>query len=243
LLGSVGEVTLSAGAIDAGADGIRVVRVHGAGQGAVLGLGSMRRRIESELDLTSLGPRKWTTIRLRAGEKDGAGTVDSGARGPGNAWTLERSAPGQPPARQTVTFQSRTDDPLGLLWLLRTTPPGPGKTETHQILDGMALWRVEVTGANSAEILAGGQTALRLDGTLAPIQFDGRPDTERPTRTFTLWMSDGPGHLPLRLEVPIGPADVVITLTQSHKLPAPPRPPAGSDRAQAAGPAPGARNL
>ena len=43
-------------------------------------------------------------------------------------------------------------------------------------------------------------------------------DPERPTRTFTLWLSDGAGHLPLRLEVPIGLGDVVITLTGSRKL-------------------------
>jgi hypothetical protein len=213
LLGSVGEVMLSVGGIDAGADGTRVLKIRGVGQGAVLGLGSMRRRIESELDLSLLAPRRWTVVRQRPNDKDGGGTVDSGARGAGNAWTLERTNPGQAPAKQSVTFQAPTDDPLGLLWRLRTIPPGAGQSQTHQLLDGLQLWRVDVTAAGAAEILSERETAIRLDGTLSPIQYDGHPDPDRPTRTFTLWLSDGAGHLPLRLEVPVGLGDVVITLT------------------------------
>lgn len=220
LLGSVGQVTVSVGAVDTRTDGARVLTVRGAGQGAVLGLGSMRRRIESEVDLTSLAPRRWTAVRTRGNGPEGkeaAEMTDRGARGAGNAWTLEREARGQPPARQAITFQARTDDPLSLLWRLRTIPPARGQSETHQLLDGMTLWRVDLTTARTAEILASGDTAIRLDGTLAPIFFDGRPDPDRPTRTFTLWMSDGPGHLPLRLEVPVGLADVVFTLTSVRK--------------------------
>jgi hypothetical protein len=135
-----------------------------------------------------------------------------------------------------VTFQTPTNDPLGLLWRLRTIPPGAGKSETHQLLDGLQLWRVDVTAARAAEILSDGETAIRLDGTLAPIIFDGHPDPERPTRTFSLWLSDAPGHLPLRLEVPVGLGDVVITLTGSRKL-------ASGRRDQVGAPVPGARSL
>jgi hypothetical protein len=157
LLGSVGDVTLSVGGIDAGADGTRVLKIRGAGQGSVLGLGSMRRRIESELDLTSLAPRRWTVVRQRANEKDGAGTIDSGARGAGNAWTLERLNPGQASARQSVTFQAPTDDPLGLLWRLRTIPPGTGQSQTHQLLDGLngpvrIDHQIRVSGQGFAEL-------------------------------------------------------------------------------------------
>lgn len=263
LLGSVGNVTVSAGGVDTGADGARVLTVRGNGHGAVLGLGSMRRRIESEVELASLAPRRWTAVRTRGNEAEGKNTpdmIDRGARGAGNAWTLEREARGQSPARQAITFQTRTDDPLSLLWRLRTIPPQRGQSETHQLLDGLTLWRVDVTTARAAEILASGDTAIRVDGTLAPIFFDGRPDPDRPTRTFSLWMSDGPGHLPLRLEVPVGLADVVFTLTSVRKQaatgPAPHAPstvvpparssalaPPGSPVPQPVGPAPGARNL
>lgn len=241
LLGSVGEVMLSVGSIQASADGSRVLKIRGAGQGAVLGLGSMRRRIESELDLTSLAPRRWTVVRQRANDNADGGTVDSGARGAGNVWNLERVNPGQAPARQSVTFQAPIDDPLGLLWRLRTIPPGAGQSQTHQLLDGLQLWRVDVTAAGTAEILSDRETAIRLEGTLSPIQFDGHPDPDRPTRTFTLWLSDGAGHLPLRLEVPVGLGDVVITLTGSRKLAV--APPTAGVRDHVAPAVPGARNL
>ena len=112
-----------------------------------------------------------------------------------------------------------TSDPLGLLWRLRTAPPDPGKTEVLHLLDGLTLWRVQITAGTARDILPdGNRTAIRLEGQLAPIFFDGRPDPDRPSRRFTLWLSDASDHLPLRLEVPLGLADVVMTLAEERDL-------------------------
>lgn len=247
-LGSVGEVVLSAGAIDRASDGFRILKLRGEGQGAVLGLGALRRQLESEIELVSLGARRWTAARPSAKAGAGGGPIDTATRASGNAWVLERATPGQPPARQTVTFQAPTTDPLGLLWRVRTAPPAIGHDESYQLLDGQQLWRVDLAAARRAEILAEGGTALRFDGTLSPLNFDGSADPGRPTRTFTLWLSDGPGHLPLRLEVPVGLGDVVITLAGARKLAVTPSPGptrgAGPSAQVAPPPAvPGARSL
>ncbi len=250
VLGSVGGLTFWVGGIADAADGSRTVQVHGAGRGAILGLGGIQRKIVADFDPATLESRQWTVLRARDGQPENEGTLDTAARQKGGLLLLARAAPGQPPSRQTLTSNVPTSDPLGLLWRLRTAPPAPGNTEIVQLLDGPALWRVRVTTAPMREILAeGNRTALRLDGEIAPVFYDGRPDAERPTRRFTLWLSDTTDHLPLRLEVPVGIADVVITLSESRTLTAGsdgrPGPPPSGDSAQhqLTGPVPGARNL
>ena len=219
LLGSVGALTFSVGGVRLANDGAHVVNVQGAGRGAVLGLGGIQRKIEAEFDPATLESRRWSILRARDGQPEADGTLDTAARGPGGTLLLGRATPGQPPSRQTVQFTVPTSDPLGLLWRLRTRPPAPGQTETVQLLDGLALWRVRITGATTREILPeGNQTAMRLDGDVSPILYDGQADPERPTRHFTLWLSDATDHLPLRLEVPVGIADIVMTLAESHTL-------------------------
>ena len=233
ILGSVGTLTFNVGGVVEAADGSRLVRVEGAGAGAVLGLGGIERKIEAEFDPISLQSRRWSILRLRNGQEENQGIRDTVVRDDGGALLLERSNPGQVPARQTVTFAVPTSDPLGLLWRLRTAPPTPGRNEVLYLLDGLALWRVSVTTAGAKEILPeGNRTAIRIDGDLAPIFFDGLPDGGRPSRRFTLWLSDATDHLPLRLEVPVGLADVVMTLTDARRT-----------SGQLTGPVPGARNL
>lgn len=220
ILGSVGTLTFSVGGVAKGADGAPLVKVEGAGAGAVMGLGAIQRKIEAEFDPLTLQSRRWTILRMRNGQSEDQGIRDTGAREKSGAVLLERSQPGRGLARQTVTFAVPTSDPLGLLWRLRTAPPAPGRTEVLHLLDGLALWQVRVTAAPAREILSeGNRTAIRLDGDLTPVMFDGQPDGSRPTRRFSLWLSDSTDHLPLRLEVPVGLADVVMTLTETHGLP------------------------
>ena len=223
LLGSVGTLTFSVGGVAERPDGSQLVKVEGAGAGAVLGLGAIARKIEADFDPITLQSRRWSIVRLRNGQPDQQGIRDTGARDVGGTLLLERTRPGEPPARETLNAnvpEIPTSDPLGLLWRLRTAPPAPGKTEVLRLLDGLALWQVQITAATAREILPdGNRTAIRLEGQLAPIFYDGRPDPDRPSRRFTLWLSDSSDHLPLRLEVPVGLADVVMTLAEQRELP------------------------
>jgi Protein of unknown function (DUF3108) len=220
ILGSVGSLRFSAGGTTDAADGTFVVKIEGSGQGAVLGLGGIQRRIDAEFDPGALASRRWTILRRRDGQTESEGTVDTGKRGTGNILLLERAKSGEPPSRQTVAFTVPTSDPLGVLWRLRTAPPPAGHSETLQLLDGLALWRIRVTTAGRGELLPDVDVpAIRLDGEMSPIFYDGRADPERPARRFTLWLSASADHLPLRLEVPVGLADVVMTLTETRTVP------------------------
>jgi hypothetical protein len=107
----------------------------------------------------------------------------------------------------------QTSDPLGLIWRLRTAPPPLGTSDTIQVVDGLAMWRVRVTTVAVADPVpetAPGTVALRLEGEVAPFFYDGRPDPDRKSRHFTLWLDRRPNHLPVRITIPLGPANLVI---------------------------------
>ena len=211
VLGSIGSLRVSAGALAAG--GQPTVRLQGAGSGSVLGFGAMQSQIDAEFDAGLRGSRRWTTARGEAG----AQTVDTGSWDDAGQAHLARRKAGQPDEAYNFPTALQTSDPLGLIWRLRTAPPPLGASDTLQVVDGLAMWRVRVTTVSVADPVpesAPGTTALRLQGEVTPFYYDGRPDPDRKTRHFTMWLDRTPTHVPLRIAVPLGPADLVIRLSR-----------------------------
>jgi hypothetical protein len=82
-----------------------------------------------------------------------------------------------------------------------------------QILDGMALWRVRATTASLHEAVPeSDRFGVLLEAEATPIHYDGAVDGDRPVRHLRLWLDPGARHLPLRMEVPVGPANLVMRL-------------------------------
>lgn len=234
VFGSIGALQVSSGGLASRPGAAPTVRLQGVGGGSVLGLGSMHNQIDAEFDSWYRGSRRWTSARGDAGAR----TVDTGAWDGGQAH-LARRKPGA--ADETYNFRAsvQTSDPLGLIWRLRTTPPPLRGTDVIQVVDGLAMYRVRVTTVAAADPVpeaAPGVTALRLEGEVTPYFYDGRPDPDRTTRHFTMWLDPRAGHLPLRITLPFGPADVVLRLVDA-------RVGLRAGAGQVGAPAPGARSL
>jgi len=234
VLGSIGSLQVSSGGLASRPGAAPTVRLQGAGGGSVLGLGSVHNQIDAEFDSWYRVSRRWTSAR----GDGGARTVDSGSWDGGQAHLARRKA-GLPDETYNFSAPVQTSDPLGLIWRLRTAPPPLGRSDVVQVVDGLAMYRVRVTTVATADPVpeaAAGVKALRLEGQVAPYFYDGRPDPDRTTRHFTMWMDPRSGHLPLRITVPFGPADVVLRLLDAR---------AGvrAGPSQAGAPAPGARSL
>jgi len=222
-----------------------VVAIRADGSGQVLGLGRFQRTIDTEFDLRRKASSRWRSTRRSIGLRSDEIVSDSVVRQPGDRLSIERrkwlsstaaapvartspplSAP-PPPAPQTpppsptevetLGSAGATSDPVGLIWRLRNEPPAPGQAVTLQMLDGMALWRVEVRAPTGGPVPVPGSTLLgtELDATLTPIRYDGQRDPARPDRRLRLWLATDGGRLPLRLEMPIGLGDAVLTLRES----------------------------
>jgi len=244
LLGSIGSLSIDAGAVGYADPSTPVVIVRAAGRGAVLGLGGIERRIETEFDVRALGSRRWKEARRKEGAGPEHETVDLGERNARGENRIQRRAPGK--AEQVQRFPSilPTSDLLGTIWRLRTAPPALGRTEVALVLDGLALWLVKAATVSTDDTVPDTAVhALRVEGELTPIDYNGAVDGGRTARHFTMWLDRGPSHLPLRLEVPVGPADVVLQLVESRRTVASAGDPAAAPLAQPGVPAPGARSL
>jgi hypothetical protein len=233
-LGSIGELSVAAGDVTTAPNGTSVIKLTGKGKGAILGLGGMQRRIESDFDSRALGSQRWTVGRRKDGQRDDEETVDTGERNDQGETRLQRRKPGQPDEKQEFKSNLPTSDPLGMIWRFRTAPPALGKSDTMQVLDGLALWQVQATTVSLTDVVPEGtEAAIRIEGAISPVHYDGTADPERTGRRFTLWLDSRSRHLPLRLEVPVGPTDLVMQLVEAKDLAA----------AQVGTPAPGARSL
>jgi hypothetical protein len=215
LLGQIGEIR-TAIADDHREGAARLVKVGGAGEGAIFGFGRMRSKVDSQFDLGGLGSRRWTAERW----KDDQLITDIIEQPRPGAVNIERHRAGRAIERQSAHLPQPTYDPLGFILRLRIAPPAPGQTQVLQVMEGRALWRATLTTAGSQPLpdSAAGISALRIDGHLDPILYDGRADDgDRPHRTFTLWLSNDDARVPLRLSVPVGIGDVVVELLEVQR--------------------------
>jgi len=218
LFGSIGSLSIDAGAVAYDDPATPVVMVRAAGRGAVLGLGGIERRIEAEFDVRALGSRRWKEARRKEGTGPEHETVDLGERNTRGENRIQRQAPGK--AHETQRFLSTlpTSDLLGTVWRLRTAPPVLGRTDVALVLDGLALWLVKATMVSADDLVPDTAVhALRVEGELNPIDYNGAVDGGRTARRFTIWLDRRPGHIPVRIEVPVGPADVVLQLVESRR--------------------------
>ncbi|HVX93890.1 MAG TPA: DUF3108 domain-containing protein [Polyangia bacterium] len=206
----IGELEV---AIAAAVPGATLVHADGHGSGGVLGLGHMDSHIATEFDVQQLESRRWDNARSgREGDlrdraqQTAAGHVD-----------LVRERPGRAGQRASATLAAPLLDPLGFLLRLRVEPPG-ARPQILYVLDGQALWRVTIASVGRVEPPenAARVPMMRLDAEADPVHWDGSPatDGDRKHRSFKLWLSDDAARVPVRLEMPVGIADVVVALTQ-----------------------------
>jgi hypothetical protein len=215
LLGQIGEIRTAIQA-DHTEGPTRLVKVGGYGEGAIFGFGRMRTQVDSQFDAGGLGSRRWTAARW----KDDQTVTDIIEQPAPGTVKLERRRAGRAVERQAAQLPQPTYDPLGFILRLRIAPPAAGQTQVLQVMEGRALWRATLTTAGTQPLpdSAAGTGALRIDGRLDPILYDGRPDDgDRPHRTFTLWLSNDAARVPLRLSVPVGIGDVVVELVDVQR--------------------------
>jgi hypothetical protein len=222
VLGRVGELTLSSEAPAVTADGLPVLALRAEGAGSVLGLGHFQRTIDSEFDLRRQASSRWRSTRRSVGLATDETVSDSVVHQAGDSLLIQRrKAPSATPTEQQILAPAGvTSDPLGLIWRLRTQLPRPGQRVQLQMLDGMALWRVEVRAVpgGPVPVPGSGHLADELDAELTPILYNGQRDPGRPERRFRLWLTPDANHVPLRLEMPMGLADAVLILKEEAHL-------------------------
>jgi len=98
---------------------------------------------------------------------------------------------------------------------LRGWRAAPGTTRSVFVVGGRRLWRVDVKFAGSDTIgsAIGNRRAVRFTGESYRAKRDGTPETARPTRTFSVWLSDDADRVPLKVTASTELGDIVMDLT------------------------------
>jgi hypothetical protein len=99
---------------------------------------------------------------------------------------------------------------------LRGWRAAPGTRRTVFVVGGRRLWRIDVTYAGQDTIgsAIGNRRAIRYTGESYRARPDFSPETPRPTRTFTVWLSDDADRVPLKVVAKTELGEVVMNLTE-----------------------------
>lgn len=92
----------------------------------------------------------------------------------------------------------------------------PGTRRTVFVVGGRRLWRIDLVYAGQDTIgsAIGNRRAIRFAGESYRARADFSPETPRPTRTFSVWLSDDADRVPLKVAAKTELGDVVMNLTE-----------------------------
>jgi hypothetical protein len=92
----------------------------------------------------------------------------------------------------------------------------PGTRRTVFVVGGRRLWRIDVTyaGKDTVGSAIGNRRAIRFTGEAYRARRDFVPETARPSRTFTVWLSDDADRVPLKVAAKTELGDIVMELTE-----------------------------
>jgi hypothetical protein len=99
---------------------------------------------------------------------------------------------------------------------LRGWRAAPGTRRSVFVVGGRRLWRVDVTYAGEDTIgsVLGNRRAIRFTGESYRARRNFTPETDRPSRTFSVWLSDDADRVPLKVTASTELGDIVMDLTE-----------------------------
>ncbi len=179
--------------------GRRVVAVHG--QAETTAFVKLLARMDDDyklvFDTRNLLPVSVAETERGLRERRIVSTVD-GRTADVDFWSPER----QHKARHMLPRIVR--DPLSSFFALRALPLADKQHIDLDVLDGAALWRVALTVHRGDKLRlesnAAAQPAIRIDGVARRLEDNGRPRAGMGPRNLTVWLSDDPDRVLLRME-------------------------------------------
>lgn len=99
---------------------------------------------------------------------------------------------------------------------LRGWRAGPGAKRAVFVVGGRRMWRVDVTYAGSETVgsALGNRRAVKFTGASYRVRKNFTSETVKPTRTFTVWLTDDADRVPLKVTASTELGDIVMDLTE-----------------------------
>ena len=194
----VGELT------DVGGARAVVVQGHAKVRGLAAFIANIDDRFTSWIDVATGRPLRFQTDEYASGSKTDIehATVDFTGRS-GDAVVVQyhlNEAPAKPESQKAPSPE--VWDYNAFLIALRSWEGPPGSRLALEVFRSRYLWHVEVTihGKDKLVTDLGELPALRIDGVTYKLRRDGTRATDDSQRSFTLWISDDDGRVPLEIK-------------------------------------------
>jgi hypothetical protein len=100
--------------------------------------------------------------------------------------------------------------------LIRGWRATPGTSRTVFVVGGRRLWRVDMRyiGTETIGSSAGNRRAIHLDGASYRASANLGLESDKPLRTFSVWLSDDADRVPLKMSAHTELGDVTMDLTE-----------------------------
>jgi len=124
------------------------------------------------------------------------------------------------PHKQTIDFGKVTvHDAHSAMAQLRGWRATPGTTRSVFVVGGRRLWRVDVTyvGEDTIGSAIGNRRAVHFSGESYRTRRDLTAETAKPSRTFSVWLSDDADRVPLKVTAHTELGDIVMDLTEYNR--------------------------
>lgn len=209
-----GEAALAVGELGE-FEGKRAVVVKSRANTA--GAAALIKRIVDEattvIDMQSGRPLKLDTYVVQ-----GSKTTTAQATFQGNIADVTYKRGDDPnPRHYKINFGAQTvHDTHSAMAQVRGWRPTLGTTRTVYVVGGRRLWRVDVTyqGSETIGSALGNRRAIKFEGASFRARSNFTIETDKPARTFTVWLSDDADRVPLRVLAKTELGDITIDLTE-----------------------------
>jgi len=179
-----------------------VVQSHAKTVGIVKMVANIDDVFTSWIDVATGRPLRWTTDEYATRGTDKERTDASFAGRTGNSLPIEFHVNDEPPKSepQTVALPDAWDF-NSFLVALRVWSPPAGSSVVAEVLRSRFMWHVEMTvhGKEQVTTALGTLPAIRLDGRTYKLDRAGARDPDSDERSFSIWISDDDGRVPLQI--------------------------------------------
>ena len=134
--------------------------------------------------------------------------------------TYRRSDEPTPHATRIDFRTEALHDTHSAMAALRGWRAAPGTQRTVYVVGGRRLWRVDMTFVGTETIgtaVGGNRRAVIFDGSSYRARRDLSIESNKPARTFRVWLSDDADRVPLKVTAKTELGDVVMDLTEYNR--------------------------
>ena len=128
---------------------------------------------------------------------------------------FQRSGDKQPSSFNVAYHGHKLHDAHSAMAQLRGWKAAPGTVRSVHVIGGRRLWRVDVkyVGEETIGTATGNRHAVIYEGVSFRAKRDLAPETNKPSRTFRVWLSDDADRVPLKVVANTELGEVVMQLT------------------------------